>query len=427
MSAPLAVLDLARHNASPAQEALMLSLLPYEPFRIPPSSGATAGQVLEPTWDSNRAVREGLKACAILASVIGGICEQAASVPWYWWRVSKSGREEMTEPVEFIERPRLDGKVDSFSMMELAHHYLYLSGNALFGIKWEGGSRFQIRPAELHLENPHGCAPVIDREKLISGYQWDDSAIGGWRYWDSESILHVFGRPDPAKPYYWGWSIIEALAMTIDSEREARRLNLLRLRRNGSPGTIITDENLAPKDRKTTEDELNARADRYFGAFMVLAGKQQIAKQSFLKEDELGLLKGLAFYRDDIVTAFGLHPAMFSSEAATYDNMEQGIKLRWRVAVVRNSRFSRAFTSRFVRKSEFGRLFIAPDYSEVEELKDLSTKIDQTEKLVDKCRIAVNDAIATTGLPVPAQAGGHVALVNGTLIPMSDAAENLED
>lgn len=400
------------------------SVRPYDARRIPPGTVSHPGFPMEPTWDSDRAVKEGLKVCSTLASCFGKVAEKAGSVPWYEWETKKSGTPRRVDIVPWIEWPRQDGKISRSELIEEAHLHASLNGNSLFGILWEGGQR-RIRPREIQVENPHGCRPIPDRIDYISAYEWDDISLYGPQKWDARDIIHVVGRKDPANKY-WGWSIVEALAATIDADVEARRLNLRRFRAGGELRTIVTDESVRDDiAREEKEENLNRKAANGYGAFMVLGGNMSVASQGQLTARQLGLLEAMAFHRDEIAVACDFLPAMFDPSAATYDNVDHAIRHEWRITVLRNNRFSDAFTKKLVKKEDRGRRWYAPWYGEVEELQDLRRKIDDTADLVNKCQIAVNDAIETTGLPVRRQPGGDVALVNATLIPASAAAEPL--
>lgn len=394
----------------------------YRRTRIAPGSGVQPGWPLEPTWDSDRAVKEGLKVCATLATCEGRVAERAASVPWYEWEEKKSGSPRRVDIVPWIEFPRQDGKVSRAELMEDAHLHARMSGNALIGILWEGGDR-KIRPREIQAENPQGCRPIPHRVDFISSYEWDDAFQYGPKSWDAEDIVHVYGRRDPANPY-WGWSIVEALSYTIDADVEARRLNLRRFRKGGVASTIIVDPELRNDDQvDEAESNLNRRANRRYGAFLVLGGEQSVEQQGALTSRQLGLLEAMDHHRNEIAWACDFLPAMLDPRAATYDNIDHAIKHEWRVAVLRNKRFSDAFTKRLIPKKQRGRRWYAPWYGDVEELQDLRRKIDDTADMVQKCQIAVNDAIRATGLPVPEQPGGDKALVNGSMIPAEDAAD----
>lgn len=397
---------------------------PYEIKRIPRGTGAQPGFALEPTWDSDRAVKEGLKVCAILATCLGRVAEKAASVPWYWWEEKRSGETRMVEPVEWLEYPRPDGKVSRASMMEEAHLHAALSGNALFGVLWVGGDR-RIRPYQVQVENPHGCNPVPHRLDWIESYKWDDVAIYGPQRWDARDIVHVIGRKDPANRY-WGWSIVEALAHTIDADVEARRANLKRFRVGGAPGTVVVDKSIADDETlEEREENLNRRARNRYGAFMVLGGDVDVQRQQVLTTKQLGLLDAMAHHRDEIAVACDFLPSMFDPSAATYDNVDHARRYEWQLAVLRNQRFADAFSTRMVERRLRGKRWISPYYGDVEELQDFRRKLDDTVKLVSECQVAVNDALAATGLPVPPQPGGHVALVPHTMIPATSAAEEL--
>jgi hypothetical protein len=396
----------------------------YAPDRISPSSGVTPGQPYYDAWDSRKAVNEGLRVNVMLATGISRIAEKAADVPWFEWRIEKSGTQTKTEQVNWLGRR--DGKIGPKQVMETAHYHSYTSGNALFGVIWEGGQKFRIRPAEVLAEDPYQCAPIPDRVDYISGYEWSDAVGAAYKRWDARDILHVIGRTNPNNPY-WGWSIEECLARIIDADVEAQRLMLRRFARNGTPNTIVVvDGNRKPAELRQHQDQLNADAKEIFGGYLVLGGNQKIEKHDIVTEEELGLLKAMAFHRDMIAVALGFHPSMFSSDAATFNNMEIGRELEWQIVAIRNGRFSDVFTNRLIPHRERGERIIAPDYSGVPELQGLQRRIKNCSELVTNCRIAVNDAIRATGLPVPLQQGGDVALVNGALIPASLAAAGID-
>ncbi len=146
-----------------------------------------------------------------------------------------------------------------------------------------------------------------------------------------------------------------------------------------------------------------------------------------MKEDELGILKAMAFHRDEVAVAVGFHPAMLSSDAATYSNLATGRELEWQIVVTQNARVASAFTGRLVQKKDRGKIIIAPDYSAVEELQGLANKIKNCAEMVQKCRIAVNDAIRASGLPVPNQAGGDFSFAEGNLVLASSIEDGNQD
>ena len=425
VSTTLAMMGLRSEGAS--LFARFNSFSRYRPFRIDPGSGAQHGYPLVSRWDSNRAVKEGLKMSAVLAALIGRLAEKGASVPWWEWRREKSGRVKRHKMLEWMEAPRADGKIDRSQMMEAAITHMVLNGNALFGIWWEGRRRFRIRPRELQVENPHGCAPIPDRKKWISGYEWDDTAIGGPRAWDADDIVHVIGRPDPTNPY-WGWSIVEALATTVDADIAARRMNLKRFLRGGYPGMIITDEDVdTGRSRRELEESLNSRAESYMGAFMVLGGKQKVERQSPLTETQLGLFKAMAHHRDEIAVALGVHPSIFSTDASTMNNMQVSRVEEWKNVVMKVMRIANAFTSKLVPRNKVGEIWYGPDYSGVEELEDIDSKIDRMVKLVSEAQVSVDDAARIVELHLPSQSGGDEPWVQGGWLPKSVALQQAPD
>jgi phage portal protein BeeE len=406
---------------------------PYEPVRVPQSVGAARGLPIPQGWNLSKSAEEGLKTNAILAKISHEIGERAADVPWHWWeRDTVNGSKTKKEPVDFIERPRQNKALGygRFDLLEEAHLYLG-GGNALIGIIWDNPRSPNRMPRELKTESTIGVRQILSKVPGmgVEAWEWDDVEGRGFESWQAEDMVHVIGRRDPLNPY-WGWDIVKALAETLDADKQAHRLNYMRFLNGGNPGTIIIDPNIkgpnAEDDRIEAQENLNRDSHKYYGGYLVLGGDQTVATQQSLTSTELGLLEAMAEHRIEIALAKGYLPAMVDASAQTFDNVDHAIKHIWRLAVLANARIADAFTLRFVPDRDFGKRWIAPCYAEVEELKDLTGKIERMEKLVDKCRYAVNDAIDVVGLPGPHQDGGYKALVAANLVPDTFAAESFD-
>lgn len=418
-----------------------LSVEPYRGDRVPPSIFPDAAQY--PEWSASEAITEGYQQCSVLAQVVTDLAEMCASRPWYWVEVGagRHGSDQFLEPVEFLEYPDPKDKVIPGSGIRDRHRNhsesvvdLLLAGHAYTGVMWKGLTAKQ-EPRKLKVEDPHGVAPFLDKEGRLVAFEWDSSTRGGYRYWDIEDILQVIWQPNPQNRNL-GFTLLWPLAPEVDAYVELTRMQLTRIRRGAAPGAIVTDpaigkrlaEGVDPEaERRDVENSLNRNAARTFGGYVVLGGEQTITQAPTFNARQLQLLETLTHLRDRIWSCFGPHPTLISPDASTDNNMEHAAKQKWARAVLINERFANCYTHRFVPPEKRGKLIIAPDYRDVQELQDLDMKVEHTAKLVRECQFSVNSAIATTGLRADDQPGGDLVLVNPNMIPKEQAGEGLGD
>lgn len=420
-----------------------LAVEPYRGERVPPSIFPDAAQY--PEWSASEAVTEGYQQCSVLAQVVTDLAEMCASRPWYWIEVGtgRHGGDNFLDPVEFLEYPDPRDDIIPGSGMRDRHRNhaeevvdLLLAGHSYTGVIWKGlGAKNE--PRKLKVEDPSGVAPYLDKLGRLVAFEWDDSTRGGYRYWEVEDVLQVIWQPNPQNRHL-GFTLLWPLAAEVDAYVELTRMQLTRIRRGAAPGAIVTDPAIGRRaekehqgtveaERAAVENSLNRNAARTFGGYLVLAGEQTITPAPTFNAVQLQLLETLQHLRDRIWSCFGPHPTLISPDASTDNNMEHAAKQKWARAVLINQRYANCYTNRFVPPEKRGKLIIAPDYRDVQELQDLDMKVEHTATLVKDCGFAVNSAIATTGLRADDQPGGDMVLVNANMIPKEQAGEGLED
>ncbi|MEM7048896.1 MAG: phage portal protein [Acidobacteriota bacterium] len=393
--------------------------------------GITPGSPYYPDWDAEKASEEGLKASAVVYRCVMGKAEKAASVPWCVWQ--RADHEDVKgEPVpnheyaRLIEHPRRDGRYGRAELIASATAHLDLAGNALVRMLRAGiGAKV---PMELNAEVPVGVEPIPHPIDFISEYQFDDAQRGRGT-WPAEEIIHA-RRVDPGNPI-WGLSVVQALARLIDLDVERDRMMLRRMVNDGRPSVILTDEALkTTQEREDVEDWLADRAERYRGGFMVLGGNQGLLSMGMSSRD-LQQVESGAFTRDMLAIGFGYLAAGFSNDAATYSNAEIFVRHEWAGPVMSSNRIlADAFTRALVPPDKWGEMWIAPDYSSVEALRE--NFIDKAKALRDlrDAGVALNDAKRYLDMPLPDQAGGDVPIVPGNYLPaemLADEARGLSD
>lgn len=395
------------------------TIRPYQIERIPPTSRAQPGWALYPTVDDERLWSEGYKRCGPVAEIWSELAAMAGSVPWHYW--SPDGRQEI---VPWIEFPRKDRSRSRSSLIEEAVLQA-LNGNALIGVLWEGGER-RVRPAEIQVENSHGCRPVIDREHGVSAYEWDDSALLGPQRWDARDIIHIIGRQDPLNPY-WGWSILQAMMLELDAWVAAGEEQVRRMVRGGPAGVVLTDSNITTEgERARLQENLNNSGIMASGGYLVLAGSQKVDSFSPPTTKDIGTVEIRERLLTLLVRLCGLYPAEYSLDASTYNNLDQSKRRKWAIVKTILERFSDAFTTKTIPVSKHGKLWIAPDFSGIVDVEETAALIAQFKDLIAS-QVPYNEAIRVTGLALEYQPWGDNTFIPDRMVTAAEVARSFHN
>jgi hypothetical protein len=122
-----------------------------------------------------------------------------------------------------------------------------------------------------------------------------------------------------------------------------------------------------------------------------------------------------------ITAAYGLLPALFAPEAATYSNLQVAADWAWtNGAVPILDVFEDAFNLLLIPRKDRMRRCIKADLSGVPALqKKMEDKAEPFELFVNN-GIPINEAISMLDLPVSEVEGGNESLVSASLIRLSD-------
>ena len=415
---------------APAAERMALRMVP----------GILDKEPHTPEFDPERALREGMKANAIVYRCITGKADRCASVPWRMYELTDAGKGKIVDddPIaRLVEFPHRDGAFGRQTLIYRTAMYLEGSGVGLIR-KVGGGIRSRLlgsnaAPAEeLHPESPVGIRPIPDPVRFISGYEYEDAAKqGALPRWDGDEIIHI-RYEDPLDPY-WGLSRLQALARTVDVLGESERLRLRRTTNDGRPSVVIIDPAVTTKEqREQAEGDLFRRRDTLRGGWMVVGGGSAQDGKPTVQLHELGLsnvdlemVSSMAFDRDLIAIAFGYLPAGFSNDAATYSNSEIFVRHEWSLAQAVNRVIAEALTRRLVPREQWGKRWLSPDYSDVEELQEDKPKRATALKDLRDAGVALNDAIQYLDMEIGEQIGGDEPIVPGNYMPVRHLVEEV--
>jgi phage portal protein BeeE len=406
-------------------DALNQAPAPYEPGRI--LSPLTEGQEFVSEWDPDRAYDEALQKSAMVDRCTYGLAEKAASVPLRVWE--RTAENPKGSPVpdheldDVLNNPADDpvlGSREELVTRTIVHHKIV--GTALTGIRRGvdvlSRRRGATRVVGLVAEDPRQVYPVPSSALKVAKWNYRDGD-GRQLAWNREDLA-AWKRHDPRNAV-WGRSVLQALAVTVDSSVQNARTHLLRVARDGRPGMILQDETIASPDQgRDREKMLNARQRTHRGGIMLLGGFEKLVAAG-MSSDDLGILESMAFDRDMIAIAFGFLPAGFSNDAATYANSGIFVLHEWGLVQQTLASWTSVLTSFLFTREERRRFYIAADFSEVQALADAS--MDKIKILTDAAfrGVSTNDLIRSLGLPIPAQEGGDAVLVPAKMQRLSDA------
>lgn len=385
-------------------------------------------QPLWTDWDSAKAVKEGFKASAIVYACVRTLMQTAASVPWsaYVRAEPRKGSRRKWETAEnhplteLLERP--NEHMSRQQLVERLTAHLYLGGNSIL-------QQIRVRGTTVELWPIHDLSKikvVPSRTDFIARYEVD--VDGRQVPLEPEDVVHAMFT-DPSNPY-WGMSPLMAAARVVDTDVEAVKWNKVALQNRAVPDGVFSAKNTITRDQYD-EMRLMVREqyeDRARAPWVLGAGTE--FHQMGLSPVEMDFLESRKNNRAEIASVFGVPlPIIGFYEDATLANIETARKIFWGDTV---KPFLEGVRSSLAHKivPDFGdprQLTLAPDYSEVEALReDLTGKIDNAVKL-HSIGVPVNAINQRLELDLDEIPGGDVGLVSATLVPLTRVGEGTDE
>jgi HK97 family phage portal protein len=280
-------------------------------------------------WETERAIKYGLKSSTYVYACINAIARAVSSVPWYVYQQKKAGEWEViaNHPLEaLIDKPTpFHSRKDLMTGMV---QHLYLGGNSLF-TKVRGGGTV----TELWQMPPDAIKVIPDRKNFISHYEYNKEGIR--KRIEQADILHNKFL-DPSNPY-WGISPIQAGARLVDSDVEAVKFQKVSLQNRAITDGIFSFEHPLTKQQWEEAREMvrqqhqgteNARTPWVLGA-----GAQWTSMS--LSPVEMDFLNSRKFNREEICSIFQVPPPIVGiMDTSTYNNIETARKIFWQDTII---------------------------------------------------------------------------------------------
>ncbi|MGL4640915.1 MAG: phage portal protein, partial [Shewanella sp.] len=326
---------LLRASGMGKQDILELEIKRKSGEPIPLVGRSTAGRAQYQTWDSAKAVSDGMKSSTWVYACVRRIYENAASVPFVLEQ--KRGNDFVKigthEIIDVLERPSKNYSMDYLTSMALAH--LNLTGNALWhviSVGPEGKKRpyeFQIlKPSETRVLPGTG---IIGDANEKTKYEITRAGLTK-QILESSEVIHWM-LPDPEN-LLWGLAPLQAAARVVDTDIAAQRWN-----KNVIDNRGVTDYAFVFKDSLTKPQFELAReqvreqiATKGREPWVLGNGDVRSFGSTAVDLDYANLRK---LSREEIAAAFGVPLILLGVlEGATYANLEIAKRLFWEDVII---------------------------------------------------------------------------------------------
>lgn len=296
-----------------------------------------SGRPLYTEWTTEKAVKEGMKACWAVYACCFAYEKAVRKIPFRAQVLGKNG--EWTDDPKHPAQARMENpnryKSRADNMARHAQHLL-LGGNALAVIV-DSEQKRDDPTLELWAVNPDRLSPIPSDIEYLEGYEVrkPTQGRGMGRRFAVEEIVHAMFS-DPSNDY-WGLAPLEAAARTVDTEVAAGDWNfhMLKNRAVGS-GAFSTDHDLL----EDSYDFLLAKiAEQHMGAenagrpwLLTNGAKYQPFSNTLV---EMDWLQGKKWNLTEVCAIFGVPPPLLGqSEHATLANLETYEAMFWLLSVI---------------------------------------------------------------------------------------------
>lgn len=365
-------------------------------------------------WDPERAVVQGYRAQGFVFACVKMLAMAGSSVPWRVMGVDSGGNDKVggdqtwARPIEYPNKRFTRKRIVFWAIANLA-----LNGNALFK---------QVivnkRTAELWPLFPLRCHPIPHPTEWISGYR--DYLPGGNVDYPVDEVIHAM-IPDPSDPL-WGTGMLQSVWKAVEGDAKAARWRSEILGNGGVPPGAFKDPNISSDEQaKKFADELTARwreAAQGGRPLVIGAGGEWIPFA--MSSEDMENLESRKFTVSELCAPFGILPAMFSPDAATYSNMESAIRFMWTNGVrplldILSEEFTRALLPDDLQQAG---AWIDYDVSGVSAVHENMKPQSEAYSALVQHGVPPNEARTMVGLPGREIEGGDEPLVNAALVPL---------
>lgn len=376
--------------------------------------------------DPERAIREGFKANVFAYACVRRLASAGAQAEWKVYRRTGDGGEDW-EPDTGDWRTKLlaypNDKLSSSELHYYALAWLAINGNGLLR-SVEGGAHGIL---ELWPMSPVRVEPIAHPVDWVSGYRMVEDGKMVWQL-PAERAIHA-RLPDPSNPL-WGYGMMDAAWTSINSDTASRKLRDSLYTNGGVPPAAITDESLTSDTVLQESAAVLKRAWRQNAKDRVpmLLPKGTAVLNFGFSASDMEIPEDRQLTRDEIVTAFGMLPAMFSTAASTYDNVRTAIRYMYDNGVAELLGLLRdALNLSLLTPDERAAddVWITYDLSEAPFFRaERQAKIEDLGKAI-RSGISRNDAVSMLDLGLEKAEGGDAVFIESGLTLLSEAADGV--
>jgi HK97 family phage portal protein len=395
---------------------------------IIPNEGAHAN-ILDLGMDTDKLIKQGWKANIFAYTCVDRL---ASAVSQVYWRVEKrtgSGEKDWEpDPNDWRQKLLNYPMGKTLSAQEVFYYFaawLAIKGNGLLRATAGGPNGI----VELIPMSPKNLSPVPSKADWISGYNYIEDGEVKWNV-PADEVIHA-RLPDPSDPL-WGFGMLEAAFPYVESDSFAAKWRKDTYRSGGVPPAAVIDEDLsaANVDIEAVSLQSAFRRNALNKVPMLLGGKKQIVEFGFSASD-MGAAEDRGLTRDEIITAFGMHPAMFSNVAATFDNMDTAWRYLYENGGMRLLAAIRDALNGFLLSAdelESDAVYINFDLSQIPYFRRQREARIAGMGAAVRSGITVNEYnnISDLGLPdLTAEEGGDARFMEPGLVLLSEAASGV--
>lgn len=372
------------------------------------------------------AVKDGFKKNVWVYACVDRLADAASSATWRVEKRTGEGEKDWEPSPDDWRTKILNYPNPSMSGKEMFYWFsgwLALNGNGLLR-RVPGGANglLELWPA----------SPV--NVQVIPSGNW----IGGYNILENgevkrkvapEEFIHT-RLPDPLNPC-WGVGMLQAAWPSVISDTSSASWRKTLYESGGVPPGAITDPSLTTTD---LVQEAHAQLKRAWQRNakevvpMVLGAGTNYLPFGFTAADMM-IPDDRSATRDEIVTAFGMLPAMFSTEASTYDNMRTAVRWMYDNPVAKILNLTRealnlALLTQDEREGD--EVYITYDLTQVPFFRsEREAKIEQLGMAI-RSGISRNDAANLLDLGLEDAEGGDAVFIEPGLTLLSEAAEGIK-
>lgn len=300
--------------------------------------------------------------------------------------------------------------------------WLLIKGNGILR-KTLGGTNGVI---ELIPMTPKNMQPVASGADWISGYNIIEDGRVVWSK-PAEEIIHA-RFPDPSNPL-WGFGPLEAAWQSVLSDNASAEWRKTSMQSGGVPPVAIIDEELdgTQAQEQAAALRLAFRRNAIDRSPMLMGGKKTVESFGYSPAD-MEIPEDRQLTKADIVSAFGMHPSVVDSQAATFDNMDAGIRYTYENGVLKvlcamREALNLGLLTQEERESDS--VYINFDLAQIPFFRRQREAKIANMGVALRSGISRNDYVIMSDLGLEKVEGGDAVFIESGLVLLSEAAEGV--